>query len=172
MLRWGSSCREGFAGLRQRRDVLHVMAQDVTIWAARGQSGLAPATDIRGKATARSEGATGPQGTKIGGTARYCADILVPRLSPNSRGQHPPRIRMRGPQKHVFGGAIFDNPARIHDRNLVSDLRSNPQIMGHEDCPHAKVLLQLFEQDQNLNLNSCIQRGGGFIRQQKLRVAL
>lgn len=43
--------------------------------------------------------------------------------------------------------------------------------MGDQQHRHASGLLQTVEQFQNLAAQTHIQRGGGFIRQQQLRLA-
>ena len=67
--------------------------------------------------------------------------------------------------EQVPGARPLDDPSPIHDRNVVSMLRDNPEIMGDEQDAHAESGLQPRDQVENLSLNGHIEGGCWFISQ-------
>ena len=70
-------------------------------------------------------------------------------------------------EQHVANLALFDDPSRIHDRDLVGDLRGDAQIVRHENETHAEFPLQLAQEYQHLNLHRRVERGRRLVGQQQ-----
>ncbi|EKD61735.1 MAG: hypothetical protein ACD_54C00122G0003 [uncultured bacterium] len=84
--------------------------------------------------------------------------------------QQTPRVGVLRVGEHGFGRSFFAHKAVLHDVDVVSELAHHGQIMGDQDHRHAVLLLQGFDQVQNLGLHCYIQRGGGFICDQHIGV--
>ena len=76
----------------------------------------------------------------------------------------------RAGEDHVRPGAL-DDPAGIHDGDLVRLFRHHPQIVRDEQQGHAEPLLQLLDEAQDLRLDGNIQRRRRFVRHEQRRVA-
>ena len=60
--------------------------------------------------------------------------------------------------KNVIRLAVFDQIAQIHNADRIGDMLNNRQIMGDEQIGQVALLLQVFEQIDNLRLNRNVQR--------------
>ena len=72
--------------------------------------------------------------------------------------------------KNIICSPVFDYFARIHDRNPLTHTGNNAKVMGNHDNCHAKLVLQLHHQLQDLRLNRHIQSRRRLVRNQKLRL--
>ena len=77
-------------------------------------------------------------------------------------------IRMLGAVENLIDGGVFHHLPAIHHHHTVGDARNHAQIMGDPNDRHAKFLLQILHQLNNLCLNGHIQRCGGLIGDQKV----
>ena len=68
------------------------------------------------------------------------------------------------------GGALFDDAAILHHRDVVADLRGDTQIMGDEQQRDAEPGLDLVEQFQHLGLHRDIQRRDRLIGDQHVGI--
>jgi hypothetical protein len=69
-----------------------------------------------------------------------------------------------------FGrGALFDDLAALHDADPVGDAAHDAKVMGDEQEAEALGALEVGQKIKNLRLDGDVQRGGGFVRDQKLR---
>ena len=80
------------------------------------------------------------------------------------------RILMLRSIENVVSRAIFYNIARIHYSNVVTHTRNDSQIMCNHQDRHAKLILQLHHQLQDLCLNRHIKRCRRLISNQQLRL--
>jgi hypothetical protein len=53
----------------------------------------------------------------------------------------------------LVGGALFHDPAQIHDRNAMSDLAHHREIMRDEQVRQTTLVLEIREQVQDLCLD-------------------
>ena len=67
--------------------------------------------------------------------------------------------------------AFLDDAPGIHDRDAICHLDRRPDVMGHEDHGETELALQFAQQQQDLNLDGCIERGGRLVGEQQLRPA-
>ncbi len=81
------------------------------------------------------------------------------------------RVWMRGLVEHRFGGALLDDPARIHDRDPVGDLDEHGEVVRDEEHRESELPLEPLQQLEHLGLNHHIERGGGLVRDHERRVA-
>ena len=86
-------------------------------------------------------------------------------------GQQRPCVGVAGVIVDVVRGADLHDVARIHDGHPVSDVGHDAEVVGDENDGQLVLDLHLLEQLQNLRLNGHVQRGGGFVADQDLRVA-
>jgi hypothetical protein len=77
---------------------------------------------------------------------------------------------VQGARQNFGGEALLDYFPGVHHRDLIGDLCHHRQAVGDQHDAHALLLLQPDQQVQHLRLDRHVQRGGGFIRDQQLRV--
>ena len=75
---------------------------------------------------------------------------------------------MTWPAQHLFRPALLDNPAQIHDSNIVRQVIHHRKIVGDEQVGNAEFTLQMFEQIQYLRLHRHIKRGSWLVADQQL----
>lgn len=132
---------------------------------------IRPAALRDGKLAPRREPASVPKSAHIGRHAADRDQIPIARLAVHGRGQHGLGIRVTGTHQDIPGCTVLDDAPPVHDRHLVRDLSRHTKIMGDKNHRHAKFLLQLAQQQQNLNLHGRIQRCRRLIREQQARFA-
>ena len=86
------------------------------------------------------------------------------------RTQQRTGIRMLRIREQFNDPGCFDNLARVHDGYSVRNLGYDTQIMGDQDDPGTRVVPHFAQQIQYLSLNSDIQRGRRFIRDDDRRI--
>ncbi|CUJ66849.1 Uncharacterised protein [Achromobacter ruhlandii] len=80
-------------------------------------------------------------------------------------------VGMLRPREDVVGTALLDLVAAIHHQHPVGHLGHHAHVMGDEDHAHVHFFLQLADQLQDLGLDGDVQRRGGFVSDQQLRLA-
>ncbi len=78
---------------------------------------------------------------------------------------------MAGPGQYFLHGALLDDLARVHHRELMADLRDDRQVVGDEDQAGARFPAQPRQQPQDLVLNGDVERGGRLVAQDQRRLA-
>ena len=68
-------------------------------------------------------------------------------------------------RENFLNRARFDDATGVHHRHTIRDFSRDPEVVGDEDHPHAKFLLQLAHQNQHLNLNRRVKGGCGLVGQ-------
>ena len=66
----------------------------------------------------------------------------------------------------MLGLAYFNNFAILHHTDLVCYLFDDAEVMGNQQHSHAGLLLEFFQQSENLFLNGYVKRCGRFIGNQ------
>ena len=64
----------------------------------------------------------------------------------------------------MFGRAFLHDPARVHDGDVVRDLRQHRQVVRDEQHREAELTLEALEQPENLRLDHDVERGRGLVR--------
>lgn len=77
---------------------------------------------------------------------------------------------MTGVSKQRRGRIVLLHLAVLHHIDIVGELPDNRQIMGDEDHRHAKPLLQIANEIENLCLHGHVERRGRLISNQHVRV--
>ena len=88
--------------------------------------------------------------------------VLV-RIGLRNSSEQRPRVGVLGVAEDGTDGALFDNPAQIHDGDAVGRLGDHRQLVCDEDHGEAELLLQILEQVQQLRLHRYVQRAHGLI---------
>ena len=85
-------------------------------------------------------------------------------------GRKPGRVRVSRLGEDLVARPAFHDAAGVHHGDPLAHGRQG-QVMGDEDDRQAETLLKVLEQLQHLGLDHHIQRGGGLVGYQQLRVA-
>ena len=72
--------------------------------------------------------------------------------------------------KHGVHIGILNDLARVHNHNVIGNLRDNPKVMGNHHDSGAGFFLELIDQVEDLGLDGNVQCRCRFIADQKLRV--
>ncbi len=105
----------------------------------------------------------------------HAADRLqrgrVAHAEERDRLQQRLRVRMLRAAEDVGDGPSLDDPARVHDRDLVDHLGDHAEVVGDQQDRHAEPLAQLSHQLEDLGLDRRVERGRRLVGDQELRVA-
>lgn len=80
------------------------------------------------------------------------------------------RVRMARLMEERPGVGCLDNSAGIHDLNAVAQARDHTEVMSDEDHGHVELLLEAFDQFENLCLHGDVEGRGRLICNQELRL--
>ena len=86
-------------------------------------------------------------------------------------GQQCPGIWMPSVIEDLVNQTVLDNLASVHNRNTVSYVRNNAQVVGDVDNGHVQLILQFVNQVQNLCLDGYVQSGSWLVADQDLWTA-
>ena len=75
-------------------------------------------------------------------------------------------MRRRG--EHARDLALLDDLALLHHADLLRDLAHDAEIVGDEQKRHAKPLLDVLQQLDNLRLHGDVERGGRLVGDQQV----
>ena len=92
------------------------------------------------------------------------------RLAARRGGQQVFGIVMLGIGEDGFDRPALDDISLCHDADPVGDASHDGEVMGDEQHGHAVLLLQIFEQRQDLRLYGHVQRRGRLVRYEQLGV--
>ena len=87
------------------------------------------------------------------------------------RRQQRARVGVLRPGEDRVRTALLNLVAAIHDQHAVGHLGHHAHVVRDEDHAHVHFLLQLPDQLQDLGLDGHVQRGGGLVGDQQLRLA-
>jgi hypothetical protein len=71
----------------------------------------------------------------------------------------------------VFGPALLDDPAGVHDGDPVGEAGDDPQVVGDQEKAHVEPSPETDEQFEDLRLDRDVESGCGFIRDQQRGLA-
>ena len=78
---------------------------------------------------------------------------------------------MRGCREDARGRIKLDRLPAIHHHGAIRDLGDHAHVVGDEEDRHILLLLELFQQLQDLGLDGDVERGGRLVGDQELRLA-
>ena len=67
------------------------------------------------------------------------------------------------------GGQFHELP-EVHNRDAIRDVPDHAEVVGDEQIGEAVLLLEVFEQIDDLRLNGHVQGGNGFVTDNELRI--
>jgi hypothetical protein len=74
------------------------------------------------------------------------------------RRQEMPGDFLPGMPQNFLGRALLNNPAAIHDYDLICKMRSHGQVMRDKQIGHPESALQFHQEIRDLRLNRAIER--------------
>jgi hypothetical protein len=80
------------------------------------------------------------------------------------------RIGMSRMIEHLLSGATLDDPAEIHDGDLICQVLDNAQIVGDEKIRQPQVSLQLGKEIEDLGLYGDVKCTGGLVADEEVRL--
>ena len=86
------------------------------------------------------------------------------------RVQQEACVGVAGLGEDGLAGSVLDDAAEIHDAELVRHVADDGQVMADEEVGEAEAALKLAHQVQDLRLHRDIQRAGGFVADQEVRL--
>ena len=104
-----------------------------------------------------------------GEPGRAHAVCLVPDAREGRRERR--RVRMPRAVEDVLSRALLNNPARVHHRRSLADVRERREVVRDEDQREAELSLQALEELQDLRLHHDVERRGGLVGDQDLGIA-
>ena len=145
---------------RARRRRARARASDRSSCAPRARTGSAGGTSSRPAGVISDGGRPGDR-----------HELLVARrVQPRDRGQQAPRVGMLGRREDRVGVGLLDDPAGVHDRDLVGHLGHHAEVVGDDDDGGVELALQPLDQLEDLRLDGHVERGRRLVGDQQLRV--
>src|SRR5690625_456721 len=105
------------------------------------------------------EGAAGGYRREIRRSARDRVETIRHALGPRHRFHQSGGVRVGRTGEYVRGPALFDDAARVHDRDPVGGLVDDTEVVGDQQQPHTGVVLDLGEEFHDLCLDCHVERG-------------
>lgn len=87
------------------------------------------------------------------------------------RAQQPRRVRMLRRVVEVERGRGLHDLARVHHDDPVGQLDDQPEVVGDEQDAAARLVAEPGQQRDDLRLDGHVERGGGLVRDEQLRLA-
>src|SRR5664279_1298047 len=97
-------------------------------------------------------------------------ELLTLEVDTGDRGQQPLRVGVGRARVQLQDRRFLDEPARIHHRDLVGNVRNDSQVVGDQDEAHVALRLKIGEQLHDLRLHGDVQCGGGLVGDDDLGV--
>src|SRR5689334_6640154 len=97
-------------------------------------------------------------------------ELLPLEVQARQRLEQRLRVRVARRAEQLVDVGVLDDAARVHDRDPVRDVGDHAEVVGDQDHAHVAFLLDLRQQVHDLSLHGDVQRGGGLVRDQQLRV--
>ena len=130
------------------------------------------ATLLGGVGTARGESAPGRRRCEIGWQTRDAEQRLVARLGQERyRPQQRLRVGVMHVREQLVGASTLDHPAGVHHVDPVGPPGDHAHVVGDRQHRHPEALLEPVQQAEDLGLDGDVERGGGLVGQQHLRLA-
>ena len=107
---------------------------------------------------------------RSGGLPGIAWSLDVARVGePGDRKQQRLCVRHPGVLEQLARRGLLDDPARVHDDDLVGPVRHDPEVVGDEHHRHRALALLVREQVEDLRLDRHVEPRGGLVREEQLR---
>ena len=118
---------------------------------------------------ARREAAAGRRAAQVGRQALDGLELDAARqVEPRDRAHQADRVRVRGLEEDVVGGALLDDARRIHHVHAVGVARHDAEIVRDDDQRDAEPARQVLHQFEDLRLDGDVERGGRLVGDDEL----
>ena len=160
-------------GWRQRRVRAHRVEAGVRVVQVRAaKNRLAGSALFIGEAASRREPASRRRVRQVGRQALDRVEPVRDRLvQPGNRGQQRPGVWMPGATEERTGAGLLDDLAGVHHHHPVGPASDHAHVMGDQQDGHPQALFQVVEQRQDLILDRHVERRGGLVGDEQLRLA-
>ena len=135
------------------------------------EGGAEFAADISGEATARGEGATGGEVSRVGRSTLNRDNALSGSVKAGDGVEEPQSIGMVGAAIDRRGRTDLDGAAGVHDKDTVCVAGHDAEIVGDEDHGRTRFFGELGQELQDLRLDGDVEGGSGLVGEEDLRVA-
>ena len=95
---------------------------------------------------------------------------LVGKVGHGDGGKQGPGIGMDGVVEQFFRRGLFHDGAQVHDGDLVGEVVHHGEVMGDEDIGEVHLLLEGFQQVEDLGLDGYVQGGDRLVTYHEIRV--
>ena len=86
-------------------------------------------------------------------------------------GEQVAGVVVVGVGEHLAGGALLDDPAVVHDRDVGRDVADHREVVGDEEHRQAELALELADQVEHRALDRDVERRGDLVGDHDLRAA-
>ena len=111
---------------------------------------------------------------RIGGRRQFALQAydlgLARPVQRRHRRQQGLGIGMLGRAQYLVDRAALDDPPQVHHRNLVRQILDHGDVVRDEQVGQAEIALQLFQQIEDLRLHRNVERAGGLVADDQLRL--
>ena len=97
--------------------------------------------------------------------------LLLQVAQPRHGVQQVPRVRVLGVVKDVPDGPPLHDPSRVHDADVIGNLRHQAEIVGNEYDRHVELLLQFLHEIDDLGLDRDVEGRRRLVGDQQRRIA-
>lgn len=115
------------------------------------------------------KGQPGGMAVRLGGRPLIAYSHAALAVQPWDGVQQSAGVRVGGRPVELVDGGGLDDPAGVHHRDRVGDVRDHAQVMGDQDQPHGQLALELGQQIHHLRLHGDVQRRGRLVRDDQVR---
>ena len=143
-------------------------------------SPIVPQRRHLGRRTGRRRAGSGcGTGSRTAGRARTagrrraapaCRCALPRRVGDRRRGQQRLRVGVRRAREDPLAGALLDELAEVHHRDVVGEVLHRGQVVGDEQAGEAHVALQVGEQVEHRGLHRHVERAGRLVGDEQRRL--
>ena len=95
---------------------------------------------------------------------------LAPLFQRGDGGNQPLGVGVQGMGQHLLGFAAFHHPAGVHNVHPAAHLADDAQVVGNQQHGGAHLPVHVPDELHNLGLDGHIQRGGGLVGDEQLRL--
>ncbi len=85
------------------------------------------------------------------------------------RRQQGLSVRMTGRVQYAVDWPLFDDPAKIQDRDFMGQIADHREVVRDEKVREPQTILEILEQIEDLRLYREIQGAGGFVTDDQAR---
>ena len=134
------------------------------VLADRPQSGLLGQAPVEHVAAPRVELAAGRQVDQAGRRARDRPQPVTRGGAARYRLEQSLGVRVMRRVEHVPLGRLLRRPSRVHDHDVVRDVRHHAEVVRDHDQRGVRLLLQPQQQVDDLGLHGRVERRGRLVR--------